>query len=276
MSEDKKKQRWLQMGVELEGSWIKPRKTVAALVRGAKAHDDRSVHIGHGDPGEIVTRPHDNMFGLLEDITTLWPDTVDVSCGFHIHASFTPMDGSVLASDEFYSYFKKEWAAWGKAVGLPRTHEFWVRLRGDNKFAKDRFEPSAQLSGADSGRGGEARYTILNWHAWKKHGTLECRLLPMFADKDTAISAVTKLADIYDNYLNSHEFESVVIESNTLVVGDEVVEVYHSVTPDTTPTVKEWEGKHAPVIAADDVYYAIDGAMNLMLPYKKDTGTVVP
>ena len=49
------KKRWLQAGVELEGSWVRGRAAVAAEIRGAKAVTDHSVKIGHGDPGEIIT-----------------------------------------------------------------------------------------------------------------------------------------------------------------------------------------------------------------------------
>jgi hypothetical protein len=266
------KKRWLQMGAELEGSWIKKRVTVAAEVRGAKAVDDHSVHIGHGDPGEIVTRPHESLDSLIKDITHLWPDTVDVSCGFHLHASFTPLDGSILTSEEFYSYFKKQWAKWGKDVGLERNHEFWSRLRGDNKFAKDRFVPSEQLSKPLAVR--EARYTMLNWFAWAKHGTVECRLLPMFQDKQIAISAVHCLSEIYNSWLNNHGFRSISMESNATMVGEEAIETYNYVMPDITPSNVEFTGKMPRLLTGPDVYYAIDGAMDAVLPYKKDTGKV--
>lgn len=268
-----KPKRWLQMGAELEGSWVKKRVTVAATVRGAKAVDDHSVHIGHGDPGEIITRPHDNLFSLLEDISVLWPDTVDVSCGFHVHTSFTPMDGSILTGEEFYSYFKKEWAKWGKEVGLERNHEFWSRLRGDNKFAKDVFNPAEQLSKTITNR--ESRYTMLNWFAWAKHGTVECRLLPMFQDKTMALNAVTKLASIYDTYLAEHGFANISMESAVSVLGEEAVETYNYTMPDTTPKLVEYKGTLPHLETGPDIYYAIEGAMDSVLPYRKDTGKVI-
>lgn len=266
--------RWLQMGVELEGAWIKPRATVATLCRGAKAHDDHSVHIPRtptADPGEIVTRPHDNLFGLLDDVSTLWPDMVDVSCGLHIHASFTPLDGSVIASTEFYEFLKKEWAAWGKEEKLPRSHEFWVRLRGGNKFAKDLFDPEKQLRAPARTR--EERYTMMNFNAWHKHGTIECRLLPMFQEKQVALSAIAKLASIYDTFLSMHGFVPITLEGSSNVVGKEVVEEYAYQTPDTTPQYTEFTTtapRHVPT--GDDIYYAIDGAQNDMLPFRKECG----
>lgn len=269
------KKRWLQMGAELEGSWIKRREDVAKLVRGAKAVDDASVHIGHGHPGEIVTRPHDNLEGLLNDIATLWPDTVDVSCGFHIHASFTPMDGSILTGNDFYAYFKEEWKKWGKEARLERNHEFWGRLAGNNKFALDRFDPAKQLANNGQLIRREDRYTMLNWHAWAKHGTVECRMLPMFQDKAIALSAVVKLSDIYNNWLNEHSFPSISMESAVAVLGEEAVETHTYVTPDITPKVVEFKAILPQLQVGPDIYYAIDGAMDAMLPYKKDTGKVI-
>jgi hypothetical protein len=266
-----KTKRWLQMGAELEGSWVRSRKNVAAEVRGARAHDDRSVHIGHGDPGEIVTRPHDTLDGLLKDIDLLWPDTINDSCGFHVHASFTPLDGSIIATRDFYTFFKDEWSRWGHQMGIEKNHEFWTRLAGRNKFAKDTFDPETQLKGA-AGRSGDARYTILNFHAWEKHKTIECRLLPMFANKEVAFSAVRNLASIYDTYLSTHGFSTITLEPSISVIGDVVVEEYDQKMPSITPKFYEAEGKFPHLPVGDDLYYAIDGAMDLVAPH----ATVLP
>ena len=275
MSEEKtKKKQWLQMGVELEGSWYKKRDEIALLVRGAKAVDDRSVHIGQGNPGEIVTRPHESLENLLEDAKKLWPDMVHESCGFHIHASFTPLSGSIIATQDFYTYFKKRWEAWGKKAGLERSHEFWGRLQGRNKFAMDKFEPERQLT--QRGGQGAQRYTMLNFHSWEKHGTIECRLLPMFQDKEIGCMAITEMADIYDTYLSEHPFPTIALESTTYVQGDTVVERYEQVQPDITPRSYEAVGQFPYVDRGEDIYYAIDGAMDKVLPYRKVTEDNTP
>lgn len=277
MSEVKIVKQWLQMGAELEGSWVRPRVKVAADIRGARAVEDRSVHIGHGDPGEIVTRPHGDLDALLKDISDLWPDTVHDSCGFHIHASFTPLSGSIIASSGFYAYFKDEWHKWGHQVKLPKNHEFWTRLTGGNKFAKDRFEPEAQLKAfASSPRGGESRYTMLNFHAWEKHRTIECRLLPMFADKDIALSAVRKLAEIYDVYLSINGFPSLVFEPKSNLIGEAAVETYEYVVPDTTPKEYFAEGYFPAIPAGEGIFYSIEGAENIMHPFSQDTKKTQP
>lgn len=269
-----KKKQWKQMGVELEGSWYKSRSDVAATVRGAKPHDDRSVHIGTGNPGEIITRPHDDLNALCEDAGKLWPDLVHESCGFHIHASFTPLAGSIIATKAFYAYFKKRWGEWGKAMDLPRNHEFWARLQGRNKFAQDKFEPERQLT--QSNGSGNARYTMLNFHSWEKHGTIECRMLPMFQDKEVGIAAIRELADIYDTYLSENPFPTISIQSTVEVQGDVVVEYYTSPLPDVTPQTYESATKFRAIDRGEDIYYAIDGAMDKVQPYRKVTEDNTP
>lgn len=274
MSKEKKKS-WLQMGVELEGSWIKKREDVAYQVRGAKSHEDRSVHIGHGHPGEIVTRPHSELESLLEDVEKLWPDYVHESCGFHIHASFTPLDGSVIATKDFYRYFKESWERWGKEIKLERNHEFWARLQGRNKFALDKFEPEKQLT-TTAGQGSSARYTMLNFHAWEKHGTVECRLLPMFSDKKIGLDAIKHLAHIYDSYLTEHPFPKIALESTTVMDGDVVLETYQSLLPDTTPRSYEAVGHFPAIEAGEGIFYAIPGAMDKVHPFKEVVDDNVP
>lgn len=263
------KKSWMQMGVELEGGWFTSRKKVAEKVRGAQPKDDRSVHIdATHNPGEIVTRPHDNLEDLLKDVEALWPDVVNDTCGFHIHASFTPLQTSVLAHKEFYTYFKEQWGAWGKIMKLPRDHEFWVRLSGGKKFCKDLFEPEAQL-GSIAARGPEARYTMLNFHAWEKYKTIECRLLPMFSDKEVGLEAIKHMAWIYDSYLETHEFPALSFETNAKIEGATTIETYESVMPVITPYIREMEVMVPVLPTGPDQYYSIEGAMDLMLPHGK-------
>jgi hypothetical protein len=272
------KQGWLQMGVELEGSWTISRSTVAGGVRGAKAVNDPSVKIGHGDPGEIITRPHANLEELIADVSQLYPDNVHVSCGMHVHASFTPMNGSVIASADFYNYFKKEWEKWGKKMKLDRHHEFWVRLSGSNKNARDEFNPEVQLKGdGRGGKGGHARYTMLNFYAWEIHKTVECRLLPMFQDKNISIEAIRHLGWIYDSYLSQHGFTPLSFEASSQLRGETVLETYKMRQPDTTPAKFEAKGFFPKLETGADIFYAIPGVgMDEMLPFKSDTGKNTP
>ncbi len=276
--EDKLQKSWLQMGVELEGSWIRGRNAVAAEVRGAKAVADASVKIGIGDPGEIITRPHADLDSLCQDVLTLWPDHVHQSCGFHIHTSFTPMHGSVIASTDFYRYFKEQWEVWGKREKLEKNHEFWNRLMGQNKNARDEFKPEEQLRGdGRGGKGGNARYTMLNFYSWEIHRTIESRLLPMFSDRELGVRAVRHHAWIFDSYLAKHGFRNLSFEGKSQLRGDVALETYEVKMPDTTPWQFEAKGHFPRLETGDNVYYALPGVeMDDMLPFKSDTGKQTP
>lgn len=265
------------MGVELEGAWTRGRRAnIAASVLGAKPIDDASVHLSQGDPGEIVTRPHSSMEDLCKDIQILYPDVLNESCGFHIHTSFTPLDASVIASSDFFSYFKEQWAQWGRDEKVPKNHEFWQRLAGNNQHARDSFEAEKQLSTSFAGQKRQARYTMLNFYAWEKHRTIENRVLPMFSDQKFALSAVRHMAFIYDSYLAEHGFQPLKFESAVVLEGEAVVERYEQPTPDTTPTFTEARGFFPRLVTGADVFYHIPGAMDKVLPYNKDTGDYIP
>lgn len=270
------KQRWLQIGVELEGSWNAGRENVAAKVRGAKAVVDHSVKIGVGDPGEIITRPHNDVESVCQDVDILYPDHVHTSCGLHVHVSFTPLDGSIIASRNFYDYFKAQWEAWGLKEKLPKQHEFWHRLHGLNKNARDEFKPEEQLKGdgrGSGGKGGHARYTILNFYSWEIHRTIECRLLPMFMDKEVSIRAIKHLAWIYSSYLEEHGFQPITFEAASQIRGERAIERYELDTPDITPARYEAKGQFPYLEKGENVYYALPGVgMDDMLPFKSDTG----
>lgn len=266
---------WLQVGVELEGSWWKKKEDVAALVRGAVAVKDDSVHIGQGFPGEIYTRPHDTLEAVLEDVDKLWPDVVDDSCGLHVHTSFSPIQVSLLAERDFFRFYLDEWAKWGKENDVERTHVFWVRLRGDNKFTTLSFVPEKQLTGQKN-RTREERYTMLNFYAWEKHRTLESRLLPMFSNKALAISAIKKTLEIYDTYLQGREFPVVSYKSPLDTSTDLLQETYNLKIPDRTPREYEAKGTFPHLPRGPEYAYAIEGAMDMMLPWKTDTGKTTP
>lgn len=276
--EVKLKQQWLQMGVELEGAWSRAnRSVVSAEVRGAKAVKDPSVHIGIGDPGEIITRPHSDLEELIADVDVLWPDHVHESCGMHIHTSLVPLSMGIIASRDFYTYFKDQWDKWGKKEKLPSSHEFWRRLQGQNKHARDEFVPEQQLRGTGNGaKGSSARYTMLNFYAWEIHRTVECRLLPMFGDKNQGIRAIRHLAWVYDSYLAQYGFSNIVMEAASQIRGDTVVETYEYKTPEITPSFFVAEGYFPHLPTGEDIFYSIADSEHLMLPYKLDSGKQTP
>lgn len=223
---------WLKIGAELEGGWNLQGHAWRPLVqdRGGDLVGDGSLEdLESPCIGEIRTKPHDSLEQFISDVHFFMPEETNESCGFHIHVSFTDDDYARLIDERFYFYFLLRWQKWGQDVGIRRGHEFWLRLEGDNTFCHRKFVPDNQVQHND--RGGE-RYAHLNY-CYNLHGTVECRLLPMFADAGTAASAARELVSIFEDYLSMTPaepftgavFQSQMFESETL---DETVTVYES------------------------------------------------
>lgn len=263
-------QRWLKMGVELEGAWRPSASERAAKCTGAQSKGDGSVSGLRGDQGEITTRPHTILEHLCKDVVTMYPDEVNHTCGFHIHASFTPLDYSALTNPKFYEFYRAKWREWGTAnvalMGV-NAESFWGRLDGRSNsrgrdYCKDQFIPDMQLS-----RSGGDRYTALNFTAWHSHKTLESRLLPMFASAECAVSAIAQLGAIYDEWLGEHGLEPIKMEQVIEETPDgAIVERFTFTEPDLEP----WTYTARPVkvprlVAGRDVYYRLPRAQEYMI-----------
>lgn len=267
--------RWLKMGVELEGGWTTDPRTVAAKVKGAQQKHDGSVRVPEGYAGEIVTRPHQVLDHLCDDVLALHPVHVNNSCGLHIHASFLDLDTSLLTMAEFWSYFKTRWQAWGEGMDLTFSRDekerFWDRFGGKSdwsrRYCKLEFKAIDQLIHHDADR-----YTQLNFTAYHKYKTVECRFLPMFRNPELTVAAIREMSDIYDTFLTNTPFPDLFLEKEVKNVGDMVVEEHALVMPETA----FWEeevirpGKH--VVVGDDVFYHIPGAESEMLPFVPEAG----
>lgn len=154
--------------------------------------------------GEISNSPA-SIDGVLNFIHKYYPTEVNDTCGMHLHVSFdNKLDYMRLMTKTFYSYFLKEIEAWAKAEGIPENDRFWSRFRGDVHYTGRVWAPELQLLGHDLPNGEGSRYAILNF-CWGKHGTLECRLMPMFEDKERSKRAIKAIVDIYEKYLTTHK-----------------------------------------------------------------------
>lgn len=246
--------RWLQMGIELEGGWVSDYRLVAKKVQGASAKTDQSIEPGRGwgSSGEIITRPHDTLERLITDITTLYPDYTNVSCGFHVHASFTPMDVTMLTDVAFWNYFRKRIETWAKATN--QDNVFWDRFHGSIPERARRYQ--AKWIPEDQLYLQKDRYTQINFVSWHKLRTVECRLFPMWANKEHAISALRELSDIYDTYLNEVAFPTISLKNKPRQVGDMAIEEYKSKLPLRTYW-EERDTRPAPhVLRGKDIDYA--------------------
>lgn len=265
--------KWIKMGVEMEGGWDDHYERIANKVRHAQGKHDGSVKVsGCSYNGEITTRPHSSLDPLCEEIAILHPAYVNNTCGFHIHTSFSELDYSLLATSEFYSYFKSRWREWGESMATVFTRDererFWDRLdsKSDHarRYCKDVFEPEAQLLDP------QRRYTILNFAAYSKFKTLECRFLPMFKNSEVTIAAVRVLSDIYDTFLNTAKFPDIKFFREVKEQGDMVVEEHTITLPDTTLWEEAYPRVGKDLVVGADVFYHIPGAEGEMLPFVED------
>jgi len=187
----KTKNRIFKVGVELEGAW-------ASLDPSVTLDPDSSVKVVGASEiaagwkqGELVSEPLEPIQGAPW-IRKWYPTKVNATCGFHIHTSFKlAVHYGLLTSEEFQptviEYFKR----WATNEGLPAGHTLWARLRGESEYCQHKWWPGLQMQPTrkdyDHFRQG-CRYTVINY-CYNRNKTMECRLLPMFDDKDQAVRA---------------------------------------------------------------------------------------
>lgn len=193
------------VGIELEGGWTK-------LPRGCRVIRDGSVLFNRpGDTpisdlkgvGEVPSAP------LMMDEWEKWlrlyyPQHVNETCGMHVHLSFKnalaysrTMDSSYPATILAYV------TEWAKREKLDAAHPLWPRLEGKSEYCQHIYDADIQILKTskeyDHHREGH-RYTVVNY-SWGRHNTVECRLLPMMATADVAVSAIQEVINITNSYL---------------------------------------------------------------------------
>ena len=196
-----------KVGIELEGGWLASH----ALPASARTVGDGSVHVlgQWGHHGEVVSTPMASIEEAEAYMLAAYPDGHNASCGMRAHVSFKKMnDYSRLLTTEFWNYFTARMNEWGARTRLPQSPLFWSRLAGLNRYCEKAFRPDVQAQARH--KSGE-RYTQLNY-CFKFHGTIECRLAPVFKQPRIAISFIKELCAIYESFLadRTHAEEHVV------------------------------------------------------------------
>jgi hypothetical protein len=152
---------------------------------------------GPKELGELRSEPL-RLRPLLKWVDKYYPPYTNSTCGLHVHLSVHSMlDYARLTDPEFNDHFQKYMRLWGKRA-VPKDREFWRRFEGKNTYCKARFKPIEQLEDY------EDRYTQLNYCAYRKHETLEVRLLPAFEDKAVAMNAILAVVRCAETYLQKH------------------------------------------------------------------------
>lgn len=198
-----------RIGIEVEGRFLNRRD----MMRMADA--DGMDHCGDGslrsstdssaEPYEFKTKPG-SVKDAINQLIKYYPDETGSDCGMHVHISFDdPMNLTVLYTDSFYKYFRARWEAWGARMGLDPESQFFKRLRGDNDYCIPNDDSGESLA-SDMMR--NDRYLQLNFTAYSRHKTLECRMLPMFRRSSLGVAAVQELVSIFEDYLanEAHSF----------------------------------------------------------------------
>jgi hypothetical protein len=136
-----------------------------------------------------------------------YPSSVNDSCGMHVHMAMRTA-GSYQRTmvPEYVQTVREEFKKWADAH-LPAGHHIHSRLAGESRYCQPLFFADKQARtrekdpSVDSTRGKSFhRYTMINW-CYLRHGTVECRLLPMMPDKDIAQAAIEHLINITNAFI---------------------------------------------------------------------------
>lgn len=207
-----------KVGAELEGGWEKqPSFQIAG---------DGSVRCRGNVLGEYRTVPADNVTGLLKEISEKYPDDIDESCGFHIHASLKPLHMSYLSHEDFFKYFLVRMGNVGKYLrnsGNKNDYErFLHRFGGKNQYCARKFNPADQIYKRAE------RRTMINFCSYRTHKTVECRMLPMFELVRNAKMAAFEYVDTIESFVKEHK------EPTKFKISIELPEDYNEIVKEET------------------------------------------
>jgi len=148
--------------------------------------------------GEVAGPPLE-VNKIAEWMRKCYPQHVNNTCGLHVHVSFRKaLHYSRLMVPEYQDTIIAYLTKWAMEEKIDKSHPIWGRLTGKNEFCKHEFFADYQArktSKAYDHHGPGNRYTAINY-SHGQHGTIECRVLPMFSDVEVAVKAVNKVVDI--------------------------------------------------------------------------------
>lgn len=190
-----------KVGIEIEGRFlnfaaVNERRENAGLTGNSDGSINRTPDATQTVAYEFQTVPG-SLRKACQQLVDYYPDEADQSCGMHVHVSFDAVDITMLNTPAFFRYFKQRWMDWGTRMGLAPTSQFFRRLEGRNTYCRPmNYDAEINIARQD-------RYHQLNFNAFGDHGTVECRLLPMFRRSSLGVAAVQELLDIYETYLHN-------------------------------------------------------------------------
>lgn len=216
------KNRVYRVGVELEGAWKKIPEGAALTHDGSVMFDEdenvttrRPANVNEDDPtvpptpqrlriGELVSPPLE-VSKIYPWIRQNYPSKINNTCGLHVHMSFRSTAHYQRLMEASYPVtmvmYLTKWAK--DDEGFNKNHIIWKRLSGKNEYCRQQFFPDLQASKTTKEYAHEReghRYTVINY-CHSLHGTLECRVLPMFETADTSVRAVKNVINITNAWL---------------------------------------------------------------------------
>ncbi len=171
--------------------------------------------------GEIVLRKPlpPGSAELTEWVKRCYPTYVNATCGLHVHMSFfNRLNYQRLMTPAYTEQMVDGLKRWARAENLDPEHPLWPRINdpnhrhcahlylGDGQVKVNRKDYNSR--GTD-----HSRYTAINY-CDKQHGTVECRLLSMFADADQALRAIGAVVDTTNRFLSKFREREVRVRAN--------------------------------------------------------------
>lgn len=217
-----------KVGIEIEGRFlnfeeVNRRRENEGLTGNSDGSINRTPDRSGAYAYEFQTVPG-SLRKACQQLVDYYPDEADASCGMHVHVSFDALDITMLNSPAFFRYFNQRWQDWGNRMGLAPAGQFFRRLMGRNTYCRrmDYDAPIERIAGQD-------RYHQLNFSSFGDHGTVECRLLPMFRRASLGVAAVQELLDIYETYLHNQEAQGFTWHSGEVLRPTlaDIAEAYH-------------------------------------------------
>ena len=235
----------LNFGYEIEGAFndeISDRDEDGEYYNEHYRHDGSvSVNADDCDDGEIsspkfrIDRRKQFRIFTKENM----PEETNASCGVHVHASFNNALAYQKCTDViFYKTFRKDvWRFMHNGLFSDKTvREFEGRFRGTRStYCRDGFNPDSSINGGFRGFTTEVsnldsgRYNCINFDAYRKFGTIECRMFPSSNDADEVIAMVEFWIEFCNNYLQNvtpyerANFEDVDMDIDTVETHEEVL-----------------------------------------------------
>lgn len=204
---------------------------------------DGSVGIGNDDleDGEIASPKFriDRRKQFRVFVSENMPTETNNTCGLHCHVSFNNALAYQKCCDmDFYKLFRKTvWRFMHNGLFSEKTvREFENRYNGRHStYCRNGFNPDHSINSGFRGFTTEVtnhdsgRYNCINFEAFRKFKTIECRMFPSSEDAQEVIAMVEFWIEFCNNYLQNvtpyerGNFESVQVEDYNIDTSEEVL-----------------------------------------------------